>query len=76
MEQTEEADKVALQNKEMLTRIEQANHETERAFWWMKGIDREMANRIGVSEKICNVLKLLQTVDDITMDIIIKIKQK
>ena len=60
----------------MLTKVEQANHEAERAYWWMKGVDRETAERLDVIGQVSEVLKLLQKVDNITMDITIKIKQK
>lgn len=60
----------------MLTKVEQANHEAERAYWWMKGVDRETAERLDVLGQVSEVLKLLQKVDNITMDITIKIKQK
>ena len=60
----------------MLTKVEQANHEAERAYWWMNGVDRETAERLDVLGQVSEVLKLLQKVDNITMDITIKIKQK
>lgn len=64
------------QTEETLTKVEQANKEAERAFWWMKGVDRETAETLGVIDKVADVLKLLQKVDNITMDIIITIKNK
>ena len=60
----------------MVTQIEQANHNAERAYWWMKGIDREEAQRLGLTDMVQSVLLLLQKVDHITMDIVITIKQK
>ena len=48
----------------------------KRAYWWMKGVDRETAERLDVLGQVSEVLKLLQKVDNITMDITIKIKQK
>lgn len=38
-------DKVALQSKEqvIVTHAQEANHNAGRAYWWMKGIDREEA---------------------------------
>ena len=42
----------------------------------MKGVDRETAERLDVLGQVSEVLKLLQKVDNITMDITIKIKQK
>ena len=67
---------MAQSQEDMLTKVEQANHEAERAYWWMKGVDRETAERLDVLGQVSEVLKLLQKVDNITMDITIKIKQK
>ncbi|MDD6868593.1 MAG: hypothetical protein PUE39_03445 [bacterium] len=67
---------MAQSKEDMLTKVEQANHEAERAYWWMKGVDRETAERLDVLGQVSEVLKLLQKVDNITMDITIKIKQK
>ena len=67
---------MAQSKEDMLTNVEQANHEAERAYWWMKGVDRETAERLDVLGQVSEVLKLLQKVDNITMDITIKIKQK
>lgn len=58
------------------THAQEANHNAERAYWWMKGIDREEAQRLGLSDMVQSVLSLLQKVDNITMDIQITIKQK
>lgn len=60
----------------ILTRAQEANHNAERAYWWMKGIDREEAQRLGLADMVQSVLSLLQKVDNITMDIQITIKQK
>lgn len=67
---------MAKQEYDMLVQIEQANKETERAYWWMKNIDHELAQSVGVTEHIKEILSLLNTIDNITMDITIKIKQK
>ena len=56
--------------------MQQANKDAERAYWWMKEVDKESASRLGVVEMVCTVLVLLQKVDNITMDITIKISQK
>ena len=56
--------------------MQQANKDAERAYWWMKEVDKESASRLGVVEMVCTVLGLLQKVDNITMDITIKISQK
>lgn len=71
-------DSVALQSKEqvIITHAQEANHNAERAYWWMKGIDREEAQRLGLTDMVLEVLSLLQKVDNITMDIQITIKQK
>lgn len=58
------------------THAQEANHNAERAYWWMKGIDRDEAQRLGLNDKVQTVLNLLQKVDNITMDIVITIKQK
>jgi hypothetical protein len=60
----------------ILTHAQEANHNAERAYWWMKGIDREEAQRLGVADMVQSVLSLLQKVDNITIDIQITIKQK
>lgn len=60
----------------IVTHAQEANHNAERAYWWMKGIDREEAQRLGLSDMVQSVLSLLQRVDNITMDIQITIKQK
>lgn len=60
----------------ILTHAQEANHNAERAYWWMKGIDREEAQRLGLADMVQSVLSLLQKVDNITMDIQITIKQK
>lgn len=60
----------------IVTHAQEANHNAERAYWWMKGIDREEAQRLGLSDMVQSVLSLLQKVDNITMDIVITINQK
>ena len=60
----------------IVTHAQEANHNAERAYWWMKGIDREEAQRLGLADMVQSVLSLLQKVDNITMDIQITIKQK
>lgn len=60
----------------IITHAEEANHNAERAYWWIKGIDREEAQRLGLNDMVQSVLNLLQKVDHITMDIVITIKQK
>lgn len=59
-----------------LLSVEQTNHCAERAYWWMKGVDKDTAERLGVADMVKNVLSLLQKVDNITMDIQITIKNK
>lgn len=48
----------------------------EAAYWQVKAIDREAAERLGISEAVQELLGLLQKVDDVTIDIIIKINKK
>lgn len=43
--------------------VQEANHNAERAYWWMKGIDREEARRLGLNDMVQTVLNLLQKVD-------------
>ena len=50
----------------IVTHAQEANHNAERAYWWMKGIDREEAQRRGLSDMVQSVLSLLQKVDNIT----------
>lgn len=59
----------------ILTHAQEANYNAERASWFMKGIDPNEARRLGVADMVQSVLSLLQTVDNITMDIIITVKQ-
>lgn len=59
----------------IIAHAEEANHNAERAYWWMKGIDRDEAQRLGLNDKVQTVLNLLQKIDNITMDIVITIKQ-
>lgn len=60
----------------IVTHAQEANHNAERAYCWMKGIDRDEAQRLGLTDMVLEVLSLLQKVDNITMDIQITIKQK
>lgn len=58
------------------THAMEANRNAERAYWWMKGIDRDEATRLGLNDKVQSVLNLLQKIDDITLDIQITINKK
>lgn len=60
----------------ILSQVQEANHQAERAYWWMKEIDREEARRLGLTGMVQSVLALLNHVDDITVDIGIAIKDK
>lgn len=53
-----------------------ANSYADVAFWQVKAIDREAAERLGISEAVQELLGLLQKVDGATMDIAIKINRK
>ena len=67
-----------MDKEELITHIEQANKNAERSYWWLKNINVEDAKALGMSsvlDKIRDVLSLLQQVDNITMDVIITIKQ-
>ncbi len=57
------------------THVQDANNNAGRAYWCMKGIDSNEAQRLGVADMVQSVLSLLQKVDNITMDIIITVKQ-
>ena len=78
MDKTSNNDRPNLNPDELavLGPVEMANHCAERAFWHMKGVDKDTAERLGVADMIQSVLLLLQKVDNITMDISIKIIQK
>lgn len=67
-----------MDKEELITHIEQANKNAERSYWWLKNINVEDAKALGMAsvlDKIRDVLSLLQQVDNITMDVIITIKQ-
>ena len=36
----------------ILTHAQEANHNAERAYWWMKGIDREEAQHLGLTDMV------------------------
>ena len=61
--------------EEILTHAHEANRNAERAYWWMKNIDRDEAQRLGVADKVRKALSLLQEVENITLDIQIAIRQ-
>lgn len=54
----------------------QANNMAEGAYWWMKDINASDVDDLSVMKKIEDVLKILRKVDDLTMDIIITIRNK
>lgn len=60
----------------LVFQVTRANRCAETAFWWMRGIKAEDIDDLGVMSKIQDVIELLRKVDDITMDIIITIKNK
>ena len=66
---TESEDKI-------ITQMEEFSRNAERAYWWMRNVDPDEAQRLGVSEKVESALSLLQKVDNITIDITITIKEK
>ena len=47
-----------------------ANNYAETAYWQVKAIDRDAADRLGIAEAVQELLGLLQKVDDATIDII------
>lgn len=60
----------------ILHQVDAANRHAETAYWWLKEIDPAQAEQYGVLSKIKDVLTLLRTIDNITMDITISIKKK
>lgn len=64
------------EQESIIYRIHKANACAEYAYWWMKNIDANDIDDLGVMSKIQDVLELLRKVDDITMDIVITIKNK
>ncbi|MCM1077797.1 MAG: hypothetical protein NC411_10615 [Bacteroides sp.] len=61
---------------ELVSKLREANRNAERAYWWMKDVDRKTAERVGVYAMVNEVLSLLKQIDDITLDITIKINRK
>ena len=61
--------------KTIITHAEEASRYTESAYWWMKGIDRDEALRLGINNHIQTVLNLLQKVEGVAIDIVVKIKK-
>lgn len=67
-----------MDKEELITHIEQANRNAERSYWWLKNIKADDVKELGMTnvlDNIRDVLSLLQQVDNITMDIMITIKQ-
>lgn len=67
-----------MDKEELITHVEQANKNAERSYWWLKNINVEDVKALGMAsvlDKIRDVLSLLQQADNITMDVIITIKQ-
>lgn len=62
------------EQENIILRTQKANACAESAYWWMKNIDANTIDDLGVMSKIQDVLELLRKVDDITMDIVITIK--
>lgn len=56
--------------------VKAANRDAEAAYWWMKDINPEEAQRLGITAMVQQVLDLLLKVDNITIDIQIKVKQQ
>ena len=54
--------------------MQKANRAAETAFWWMKNINADDIDNLGVMSKIQNVIELLREVDNLTMDITITLK--
>ena len=72
------ANRTYMDKEELITHVEQANKNAERSYWWLKNIKAEDVEELGMTnvlDKIRDVLSLLQQVDNITMDIMITIKQ-
>lgn len=65
-----------MDNDRVSKHLNLASTYAEVAFWQVKAIDREAAERLGIREAVQELLGLLQKVDNVTMDIIIKINKK
>ena len=65
-----------MDNDRVSKHLNLATSYAEAAFWQVKAIDREAAERLGISEAVQELLGLLQKVDDAIFDIIIKIENK
>ena len=61
--------------KTIITHAEEASRYAESAYWWIKGIDHDEALRLGINSHIQTVLNLLQKVEGLAIDIVIKIKK-
>ena len=61
------------QQEKIIFHTQKANVCAESAFWWMKNINANDIDDLGVMSKIQDVLELLRKVDDLTMDIVITI---
>lgn len=70
------ADYLNPSSQAMIRQMVEANNNAERAYWRMKGIERDEAQRLGLNDMVRTALSLLQKVDNITMDIVITIRQK
>lgn len=65
--------------EEIITQVEEANRNVARAKWWLNNVDATGIRQLGmdgVLGKIRDVLTLLRQIDNITMDIVLTIKQK
>ena len=62
--------------KRINTHAGEANRHAACAHWWIKNIDRDEAKSLGILDKINSILSILQRVDNLTMDIMIIIKNK
>lgn len=61
--------------EEILTHAHEANRNAERAYWWLKNIDHDVAQHLGLADKVWKALNHLQEVENITLDIQIAIRQ-
>lgn len=65
-----------MDNEQAAKHLNCASTYAEAAFWQVKAIDREAAERLGIGKAVQELLGLLRKVDGATMDIIIKINRE
>ena len=67
---------MTLEEEKIILCTQKAEDCSHAAHWWMKNIDVNDIDDLGVMSKIQDVIELLHKVNDLTMDIVITIKNK